>query len=252
MYPILFSIGKVNFYTHGLMMALGCVVGGLIVYLLAKRKKYPTHFLLDTFIYSIFFGILGARLVYVIIYYYQFSNWREMFFIWYGGLVSLGGLFFGFLTAYLMLKKRKQNVFGWFDIGIIGLLFGWAIGRIGCFLAGDTPGIISSSKIAIGGQIPVALFESIWALISGMILLILFIKKKDFVARFPSGFLFSLGWELYLLGRFFIDFFRTDSDLLIGLKASQITSLLLFILIGLCLTHLYFYSKKETKSVRRR
>ena len=38
MYPILFHLGSVNFYTHGLMVALGALIGGLIIYLLAKKE----------------------------------------------------------------------------------------------------------------------------------------------------------------------------------------------------------------------
>src|SRR3990167_8507296 len=178
MAPILFSIGKINFYTHGLLIALGAVVGGGISFSLAKKKRLKRKFLLDALIYSIFAGIVGARLTYIILYYGQFTNWQEVFFIQDGGLVSFGGIFFGFLTGYFLLKKRRENILAWFDLGIISLFYGWTIGRIGCFLAGDIPGIESSSVIALNRQIPVALLEAAWVFILGSLLLYFFLSPQ--------------------------------------------------------------------------
>src|SRR3989344_3914018 len=131
MYPILFHLGSVNFYTHGLMIALGAVLGGAIIFYLAKKEDLSRKYLLDTLIYSLFVGIIVARIAYLIFYYYQFSSWKDMFLIWYGGLVSFGGFVGGFLAAALILKKRHENVLRWFDLGIVGVLAGWAIGKVG-------------------------------------------------------------------------------------------------------------------------
>lgn len=229
MYPILFSIGRVNFYTHGLMIALGAILGGALIFYLAKRENLSRRFLFDTLVYSLFVGIVGARLVYIIAYYYQFSNWKEMFLIWYGGLVSFGGILFGFLTAGLILKKRHEPVLKWFDLGIIGMFIGWAIGRVGCFLSGDVPGVTSASKIAIWGQIPVSLFEAGWSLILAGILLYLLLWRKEFLSKFKSGFLFMVGIAGQGLGRFVIDFWRNEAVLGWGLKPGQIVSLVIFL-----------------------
>lgn len=245
MYPIIFSIGGLNIYTHGLMMALGAIFGGFIIWYLAKKERLATKFLFDVLIYSLLAGIIGSRIVYVILYYYQFSNWHEMFFLWYGGLVSYGGIFFGFLAAALVLKRFHQNILQWFDIGIIGLFLGWAFGRVGCLLAGDVPGMISSSKIAIRGQIPVSLFEAIWSLVLAAGLLYLFFAKKDFLAKFNDGLLFFLGLAGYALGRFVIDFYRQESIFFL-LKGGQVGSLIILVII---LFIIYFaYLKPYTHS----
>jgi len=243
MHPILFRIGQVNFYTHGLMIALGALVGGWVIYLLAKKEKLPTKSLIDLLVYSLFLGVIGARIVYLILYYYQFSNWHEAFYIWYGGLVSYGGMIGGFLTAGLILKKRRQNILKWFDIGIIGMLIGWSLGKIGCFLSGDIVGIASGSKIAIDGQIPVSLLESGWALVLALILIYLFIAKKDFFARFRDGLIFFLGIGGYALGRFIIDFTRADNIFILSLKAGQIASLVVLLISIMAIIYIFMKSK---------
>jgi len=229
MYPILLSFGQVNIYTHGVMIALGVVLGGGIIFYLAKKEHLSRKFLFDLLVFSLFGGIVGARIVYVIFYYYQFTNWHEMFFIWRGGLVSFGGIIGGFLVSYFILKKRRQNIWQWFDLGIIGLLAGWTIGRIGCLLSGDVPGIASSSKIAIWGQIPVSLFEAIWSFVIAGFLFYLVLWQKKWVQTWTSGSLFWGGLALYGLGRLVIDFWRDERVILI-IKGGQIVSLLVFLL----------------------
>lgn len=244
MYPILFSIGPVNFYTHGLLIAIGCLIGGYVIFYCAKREKLPTKFLFDLLVFSLILGIIGARLAYVIAYYYQFENWHEMFFVWYGGLVSFGGIIFGFLAAALILKKRQQNILHWFDLGTIGLLVGWAFGRIGCLLSGDVPGIESTSHLAIWGTLPVALFEAIWSIIVAGILFYLYTTKRNFIQKFSDGFIFFLGLALYAIGRFVIDFFRQENVFYI-LKGGQIVSLILFISAILILIFKYLRRNKN-------
>ena len=239
MYPILFSIGNVNFYTHGLLIAIGSLVGGLVIFYIAKKEQLTTNFLFDLLIFSLFAGVIGARITYVILYYYQVRNWHDMFLIWYGGLVSFGGIIAGFLVAGLILKNKKQNILRWFDIGIIGLLLGWAFGRIGCLLSGDVLGITSVARIAIWGRVPVTLFESIWSVILAGSLFLLLRYRHKLLQNWGNGIIFYLGLGGYALGRFVIDFFREESVLYI-LKSGQITSLILLIIIIFIIAYRYF------------
>lgn len=227
MYPILFSIGQVNFYTHGLLIAIGCLAGGYVIYYLAKKESLPNKFLFDLLVLSLLLGIVGARLTYVIIYYYQFENWHDMFFIWYGGLVSFGGIFLGFLMAALILKRKKQDILHWFDLSMIGLLIGWAFGRVGCLLSGDVLGVNSTSALSIWGTLPIALFEAVWSLIVAGILFYFYTVKRSLIQKFANGFVFFLGIALYSIGRFLIDFYRQE-DIIYFLRGGQIASLIIF------------------------
>jgi phosphatidylglycerol:prolipoprotein diacylglycerol transferase len=226
------------------MMVLGVVAGGFVVYAIARKQNLNTGFLFDLIVYSLLFGILGARVLYVILYHNQFADVKEMLFIWFGGLVSYGGMAGGLLCAYLMLKQKKENVYKWFDIGIIGINLGWAIGRIGCLLNGDSYGLLSSSKIAIWGRFPTQLFETFWCLLVSIGLYLIYNNKDKF--KLPDGVIFYLGLALYAIGRFVIDFWRDENIILIGLKAGQIGSLIILIISALLIVKLI----KNRKEVR--
>ncbi len=245
MYPVLFTVGNMVFYTHGLLVAIGSLIGGYLIYLLAKKKNFETNFIFNLLILSLFVGIIGARLTYIVSYYYQFSNWNEMLSIWNGGMVSFGGIAFGYLFAYIYLKKKNAPVFEWFDIGTIGFLFAWAFGRVGCYLTGDTPGLFSLSKFAIYNEIPVALFEAIWSLVLGLVFLYLYFRKNEKLTKFGPGVIFYSGLGLLMIGRFVIDFYRDDVIVFIGLSYGQLASLLTAILISVCL---YLNMRKVQRS----
>ena len=251
MHPILLSWGGVKIYTHGLMIVLGALAGGALIFSLAKMKGFSRKFLFDILVFSLLMGIVGARLAYVIFYPYQFSSWPEILMVWHGGLVSFGGIFLGFLTAALILRKKGENIFQWFDIGIVGFLLGWAIGRIGCFLAGDVLGVFSNSSLAVGGRLPVALFESGWCLVLAITLFLLLWKGQRLLRRLFTGSLFAVGLMGYLIGRFVIDFWREDSIMhlgLIKLKAGQWSSG--FCLMGMIIFFFFYLrSRKGAQNV---
>lgn len=229
MYPILFSIGRVHIYSHGLLMVIGALVGGILIFYLARQENLRRDFLFDLLVYGLLAGLLGARIAYVIVYFHQFTSFQDMFFIWDGGLISYGGMLGGLLLAYWFLKTKKENIWRWFDLGVIGLLAGWAFGRIGCLLNGDSYGIISSSHLAIWGRIPTQLFESIYCIILAATLYLIYRKKDEL--NLPDGFIFLKGIGAYALGRFIIDFWRDEEIFAFHLKAGQLSSLVIFILV---------------------
>lgn len=244
MYPILLSVGRINIYSHGLLIAIGAAIGGYFVYLMAKRRGLNTSILFDVIVYSLLGGLVGARLLYLILYPSQFSGFIAMISIWYGGLVSFGGIVVGLFIAWAILKAKKEPVAKWLDIGIIGLFIGWAFGRIGCFLNGDGLGIISQSKIAILGRIPTQIFESIWALLTALMCFYLLRKKSDF--KLSDGAIFWIGIGSYGLGRFIVDFFLDENKFFLFFKPGQIGSLVFF-LIALIIS--FYILRSERKKV---
>lgn len=227
MYPILWSIGKINIYTHGLLIAIGVICGGFLLHFLIRRKNLPSNFILDLCLFSVLGGLIGARLLYFFLYLSQYSHWWEVFYIWQGGLVSYGGLIGGYLVAAIFLKFKKQSFWQWFDLGIAPFFLGWAIGRIGCFLTGDIIGKASTSHLAIYGQWPVALLESGLSVIIAGIGLILILQKK---LSLRQGLIFSLCLGFYGVGRLLIDFLRIG-----GNQTGDILAILLAIILILVL-----------------
>jgi len=245
MYPIIFSFWKVTIYSHGILVALGLIIGGWLIYSLAKEEDLSTRQLLDLLLYAVIAGLIGARLNYIIVYHAYFNNLWEYLAIWQGGMVSYGGILAGFGVASWYLVKKKENIWKWLDIGIVGFLMGWLIGRCGCFLAGDVIG--KPTEFALGivqpaidslPRHPVALYEALAVLI--IFFGIIFIYKTRAI---KDGLLFFSGMILYFIARFGIEFAREYGIIFWGLSLSQITLIILIIVAVIGLIYRYKYSK---------
>ena len=98
---IFFSIGGITIYWYSITMLIGILTGIYIAMKEAKRQHLNEY--LDTLIfYLILFGILGARLYYVI---FEFSAYKynllDTFKVWEGGLAIYGAIIAGiFVIVY--------------------------------------------------------------------------------------------------------------------------------------------------------
>ncbi|WP_400246540.1 prolipoprotein diacylglyceryl transferase [Niallia sp. JL1B1071] len=150
----MFSIGPLTFYFFGIMIAIGSLVGIIIFNREAKRQGLDHKLLTDIAIYSIIGGIVGARIVYILVYNptYYFSNPIEIFSIHEGGLSIHGGILGGLLVGYWLLKRHKISFWKTMDIVAPALIIAQGISRIGCDVFGSP---ISSSLpwgMAINGE----------------------------------------------------------------------------------------------------
>jgi len=82
-------------------------------------------------------GLLGAKI------FHNLENWDDLVadpigaLLTFSGLSFLGGLILGGIAIIWFLKKRKISVIHFADVAAIVLPLGYAIGRIGCQVAGD-------------------------------------------------------------------------------------------------------------------
>ena len=226
MYPIIFESGIFHIYSHGLMVVLGIFVGTILLFKFIQKQNLSAVTLAELIIWSLFGGLIGARFLYVLLYLNQFGNWQEIFYVWNGGMVSFGGMVGGLLTAFIYLKTKKENVGRWFDLSIVPLFVGWAIGRIGCFLNGDSIGVATSSIFGIWGHYQTALMESLLLVIICVIIIKLSKIKKNV---WPNGMFFAIGFLIYGLGRFMIDFVQEEPIWFWGLRYGQVGSALTII-----------------------
>ena len=250
MYPILFSIGNLTVYTHGVVIVLGIILGAIIAYVSAKKENLNTEYFWDNIVYSVFFGIIGARLVYFIVYRSQFYSWKELFQIWNGGLVSYGGFFFGGVCLWLLLKYQKSNVARWFDFLAIGFFLGLSIGRIGEVFSGEYNGVyshLSMPLIGVYNVVPVSLYEAILSLFIFGIIYIL--NNKASKKEFP-GLVAIISVLLYSLGRFIIDWWRVEPKNVYGLSLGQLVSLILFIGTALLFIKLKLGQRRQYDEVK--
>lgn len=243
MYPIFFSIGSLNIYSHGVMTVLGALVGFWVIYKLSQKEKILNFVFLEFALAVMIGGFIGARILYILVYPDQFSTFLDLLYFWNGGMVSFGGILGGIIAAAIYLANKRQNIWQWFDISIFGLMIGQGIGRIGCFLNSDVNGYYTLSKIAVWARYPVSLFESSWIVIFLPFLYLLYLKKRG---KWPHGIIFAIGLIAYGFGRFIIEFLRDDFYLLGWLKYGQIGSLIT-IFIAIILILVIFKLKRERR-----
>lgn len=224
------------------------ITGALIAYYLAskdiKKMGYDQDLIDTLFIGILGFGVLGARIWYVLFENFEvyLRNPISIFQIWNGGLAIQGGLFTGALFVFYIAKKHKINFFRLGDAILPHVLIAQAMGRWGNFFNHEAFGrIVSESyyqyfpsfikdNMFINGafQEPTFLYESIaniigWALIVFVLPKVLKLKRGDRIYGY-------LVW--YGITRFFIEGFRSDSLYFMGIRTAQAISIA-FIIIGL-------------------
>ncbi|MGG0720473.1 prolipoprotein diacylglyceryl transferase [Robertmurraya massiliosenegalensis] len=137
MIPI-FSLGPVTVYFFGLMIAIGASVGLFLFTREAKRRSLDHKKLLDGALYALIGGVIGARVVYILVYNpsYYFENPLKILHISEGGLSIHGGILGGLLVGYWFLKRHKLPIWETLDIVAPALIIAQGISRIGCDVFG--------------------------------------------------------------------------------------------------------------------
>jgi phosphatidylglycerol:prolipoprotein diacylglycerol transferase len=240
MHPILVNLGPIPIHTYGFLIAIGFLVSLSVVKRLAIRSKVDPEIILDLAFWGLLSGFLGARILFIITRLnYFMSNPLDMFKVWEGGLVFLGGPLLGVPFVIWYIKKHKLPVWRVLDILTPGLVIAHAFGRLGCLAAGCCYGKPTGSSFGIrlysdlvekssqGIPLhPTQLYESfaLFILFGGLIYVS---KKKVFDGQVSFTYLFA-----YPIIRSIIEIFR--GDLIRGfviediLSTSQFISILIF------------------------
>jgi phosphatidylglycerol:prolipoprotein diacylglycerol transferase len=154
-----------------------------------------------------------------------------------GGFVFYGGLIGGLIFTLIYSHKKRLSL-SHFNFTIPILVFGHALGRIGCFLAGCCYGSVCELPWSVNLQgylrHPVQLYESFFLFVLGYILLKRFLRDKPLIIFYLCN---------YSILRFFLEFFRGDEIRgLFGLiSTSQIVSL--FIIVCCVVFKRYYIAK---------
>ncbi|MGB9612828.1 MAG: prolipoprotein diacylglyceryl transferase [Candidatus Margulisiibacteriota bacterium] len=251
MYPELFRIGKITIHSYGFFYALAFLIGILTSLYFARKENIKSEVILDLSFYVIISAIIGARLFYILGQwsYYQ-KNIIEIFMLQRGGLVFLGGFLVAFFAILLYCRVKKINTLKLLDTISPGVILGYAIGRIGCFLNGccfglptKLPwGMIFPPNSLAGFQFPnqplhpTQLYASFSMFFAFLILVVLYLAKKF------DGQIFLWGIILYSLYRFLVEFLRYSPIHWLGLTPSQWLVAVFFVAAGL---GLIYYSKVQ-------
>lgn len=221
MIPYLFRIfGPIYFNMYGFFVMLGVLA---FVYL-AERDRLTKQFigherLFTIILLSIALGIIGGRILYLLVNWHDFHSWYEVIALWDGGFSLLGSVLAIVLGILVYVWHTGIKVEPILDVmGTYGTLI-QAISRLGCFCAGCCHGIPSAVPWAVTYLHPdtaaprgIPLHPA--QLYSAACLFLIFIIIRFGLYKYLTkpGQLFSA----YLIGagleRFLIDFIRADRE----------------------------------------
>jgi prolipoprotein diacylglyceryl transferase len=217
------EIGPLTIHFYGIMIAIGVIVAVLVAKRRYERFGGSGDIVERVAIWAVIVGFLGARAGYVITHSGDFVTrpWAVLF-IWEGGIALYGGLTVGAITAIVLLRKWRGDVFAFGDAVAVGLPLAQAIGRWGNYFNQELFGTPSNLPWAV--QIdprfaaaagypgyatfhPTFLYESLWNifLTAGIILLL------EWKGKLAKGASIAVYLIIYGTGRFLLELMRTDT-----------------------------------------
>lgn len=222
------ELGPITLRVWGLFVALGFLLGAYVAGLMAKRRGDDPKIIYDLVFYLMLAGLIGGRLGHVLFYdpATYLADPAAILRIWEGGLSVYGGFIACAVVGLIYLRKKQVDVWRYTDTCLFGLPFGYAAGRIGCFLIHDHPGTATDFILGIkypDGEVrhDLGLYLSIQALI--LALIFLWISRKPR----PVGTYIAAFCTWYGVVRFFLDYLRLIDVRYLGLTPGQYFSIIL-------------------------
>ena len=235
--PIAFGFGNFEIRWYGILIAAALLIGIIVSYFLAKYRGQKPEEVVNFAPFAVIFGVLGARLLHVVVNWsYYSANLSYIFAFRRGGLAIQGVMLGGVLALLVFCKIRKLDFWLWVDIMSPALILGQAIGRWGNYFNQEAFGLPTSLPWGIFIEAPYrpaaysnseffhpTFFYEFVAnlLLFGLLLLIHWFYKKR-PDRFPDGLIFATYLGVYAIYRTIIEYYRVDSSVFLGIKVVYI------------------------------
>jgi phosphatidylglycerol---prolipoprotein diacylglyceryl transferase len=240
------NIGPIQVW--GLFVALGMILTLVIIWKRAKRFNLDYNKVIDQAMWMIISGIIFSRFFHIVFYELNIylNNPTAVFKIWQGGLSSFGGVFGAVLGFFIYAKRKsfnKNKIIKIADLISFSAVYGWMVGRIGCFMIHDHIGMKSSAWFAIqtpdGPRLEMALLEIV-GLIPLAILFFVFRNKK-----LKNLWFLNILFIYYGILRFILDFFRATDISHADVRYFSLTPGQYFAIILVVVGGLLYYKRRN-------
>ncbi len=243
--PIAFNIYSIDIHWYGIIISISMLIGLFVVCKIRDKffKEISTDTICDLSFYLIIFGLIFARLYYVILDYpYFLRHPYEIPAIWNGGIAIQGAIIGGIMGGYIYARNHNLNFLRLADLFVFGAITGQIIGRWGNFFNSEAFGLPTNLpwKLYIPFQYrpiefrnyeffhPTFLYESI---LNIFVLIILYFILKRKRAENTNGIIFFAYLTFYSIVRMIVETLRVDSILNIGIiHVAHIASIVIFII----------------------
>lgn len=220
---------------HSLFAFFALLVGSLLSIRLAR------YLVKDQRVYAfslavIFGGLVGARIAHVI------DNWPvyegdvlKMVSFAGGGIGTMGAPLGSTIAGYIASRVLRLPLGFMFDITVVGIALGEAIGRLGDIVNGEHHGIACtppfgicatySSPLTLGQASPVHFIGLYDCLLMLGVFVVLWTYWRRVRGHPPEGRVWALYLVLFGLGRFLESFVRQDPVVALGLQEAHFLGL---------------------------
>ncbi len=207
---------------YAVVILLAVFAGYFLAVYLAK-KHYIVSTIIDRLLVGlVVFGLIGARLFYVIFNYSAFSGDRlQILFIYQGGLSFFGMFLAGLLYLWVYCSRFKFNIFEFLDFLSPAILIGQVIGRFANFFNYESYGgptnvywkMFVPDSANVYDNINQKFFHPafLYEIIPNFILLVLIMFFYRRLTKKRAGLVFGVYAIGYGIVRFFVEFFRLDA-----------------------------------------
>ncbi len=243
MHRVLLEIGEFSIYSYGFMIALAVLVSLFLLYRHSRREGYDPEMVLESVLLICISGMVGARLLFVILQWETYSqDLLAVFSMWDGGLSFYGAFALGLVVFLLWCRWRNLSFLLLTDLYAPYVALGYAFGRIGCFLNGCCYGSVTDVPWAVVIPVvdnfprhPVQLYAA-----AGSLIMFLLLRHLYRYKLFPGFNLLNLVM-LYGLMRFVVEFFREEEAWVGFLSMAQVFSGAFFIIAGMLSLGIYYW-----------
>lgn len=251
--PIAGKIFGIAIYHYAICIILAIVVAVVLCYKSKEKFQIKFDFILETLMFAIMWGFVGARIYYVLFHVSEYSSLAKILQIRDGGLALYGGLIAGGIVILKRCRKYKIDVLDFFDAIIPFIAIAQSIGRWGNFFNQEAYGTETDNVFRMGIQTlegykevhPAFLYES-FATFLLFILLKILQKNRKF-----KGEIFYVYLFFYSSVRMLIEGIRVDSLMFYQFRISQVLSGAIFVISGIMLLNpiqkLLFNSRNRSK-----
>lgn len=244
----------------GLMLVIGFLAAIIICSRLFKRRGLAADHAINITFWVFLLSIIGARMFFVLPRIgdpaHNLSSPLSWLAVWDGGMVFYGGLLGGIIAALIYAKWQKLQVRDILDIAAVGLVIGYAFGRLGCFFNGccygtptDLPwGVVypptaqiwMETGLPLGTPVhPVQLYDALIYFLFTPVMIWIFNKgKKGVTVLSYIGF--------YAVTRFLLELIRGDNPHMLGfLTRPQLVTIGVFFIFLVHLLAVYVGNKRK-------
>ncbi|MEA3494459.1 MAG: prolipoprotein diacylglyceryl transferase family protein, partial [Bacteroidota bacterium] len=121
--PIAFSIGFLDIYWYGVIIAITVIVGLLLIIRFAKKRNIDVNHIYNLLFILLVSSLVGGRIGHIIGEWdYYVNNLNELVKIWHGGLAIQGIMIMDFLVVYIYGRIKKINFLAFTDLIVVALM----------------------------------------------------------------------------------------------------------------------------------